>query len=66
MAGIRSFRREPIPQRIQESLRLGDTPTHPHEALRGPILVVDATLTPPQPSLLHRRYSLLQFRYFAL
>ena len=56
MVGIRSFRREPVPQRVQEAVRLRDTPAHPDEALGGPILVVAATLTPPQPSLLHRRY----------
>ena len=47
MAGIRSFRREPVAQRVKESLRLRHTPTHPHEALRRPIPVVYATLTPP-------------------
>jgi hypothetical protein len=66
MAGIRSFRWEPIPQRVQESLRLRHPPTHPHDALRGPIVVVDATLTPPKPTLLHRCDQLLQFRYLTL
>ena len=66
MAGIRSFRREPVPQRVQEMLRLRYAPAHPHEALRGPILVVDATLTPPKPFTLHRGGELLQFRNLTL
>jgi hypothetical protein len=66
MAGIRSFRREPILQRVEESLRLRYATAHPQDAFRGPPLVVDATLTPPQPSLLHRCDQLLQFCYLTL
>jgi len=65
MAEVRSLRREPVAQGIQELPRLQDPSTHPHQTLWGPVRLIDATLTSPQPTLLHRGDQRLQLGDFA-
>jgi len=65
MAGIRSFRWEPVPHCLEELVGFRYAASHSHQVLGGPVRIIDATLTPPQPTLLHRGNKRLRLGDFA-
>jgi len=65
MAVVRLLRREPVTQRVEQLLGLGNAAAHPHQVLRGPVRIIDATFTSPQPTLFHRGDQLFQLGDFA-
>jgi hypothetical protein len=65
VTGNRSFGREACPQGVEHVLSLQHAPAHPRQCFRRPMLVVDPTLTSPQPTLFHRRDKHLQLGDFA-